>query len=81
MALQFTGQSVFVALERQKGYLFLCSKGSDRGTADAPAASHVNGTGNRRRVLGGTSFQPCRRLCMLFTMLATVLPELNKRKA
>lgn len=79
MALQFTGQSVFVALGKAKRPPFFpVSKGSDRGAADDPAAS-CEWPGNRRRVLGGTGFQPCRRLCMLFTMLATVLPELKRK--
>ena len=67
MALQFTGQSVFVALGKAKKRppFFSVPKGSDRSTADAPAAS-CEWPGNRRRVLGGTGFQPCRRLCMLF---------------
>ena len=50
----------------KKGHLFFSvPKGSDRGTADASAAS-CEWSGNRWRVLGGTGFQPCRRLCMLF---------------
>lgn len=66
MALQFTGQSVFVALGKaKKATFFSCFEGSDRSAADGPAAS-CEWPGNRRRVLGGTGFQPCRRLCMLF---------------
>lgn len=65
----------------KKGYLFFSvPKGSDRGTADAPAAS--------RECLGTDGVfwaEPVSNLvggcACFFTMLATVLPELNKRKA
>ena len=70
MALQFTGQSVFVALGKAKGHLFFpVPKGSDRGTADASAA-HVNGLGTDgvfwaepvSNLVGGCAcFLPCWR--------------------
>ena len=77
MALQFTGQSVFVALGKAKGHLFFSvSKGSDRGTADDPFAScECLGTD------GVFWAEPVSNLvggcACFFTMLATVLPELN----
>lgn len=65
MALQFTGQSVFVALGKAKELHFHCSKSDHCSPADCFTAI-CKWTGDRWCVLGRTSIQSGRRLCLLF---------------
>lgn len=77
MALQFTGQSVFVALGKAKKATFFTASKSDHSSSTDDPAPLCERPGNRRCILGRADFQSGRRMCMFFTMLATVLPELN----
>ena len=82
MALQFTGQSVFVALWKgKKGHLFSLFRKVVIVVPLTLLLPHVNGLGTD----GVFWAEPVSNLvggcACFFTMLATVLPELNKRKA
>ena len=65
MALQFTGQSVFVALGKAKKATFFSLLRNHSSSTDDPAPL-CERPGNRRCILGRADFQSGRRMCMFF---------------